>query len=278
MAFGPGGFVVRNWLDDAILSPWVSLTDLPSHAVGTVLRFDRFPGNFFTGSRLVHQWAVRGKKVVDGVECISAWGRASLWNSLSFFGWQTPTFDMTPHFDSESASMIQIRHRVSDWQLLFAADPPVFHNPGPGPYVDRTRIGRVVWNGPQFAVAVSTFLLDGAAQDGFASELNPAIPLAGGEHFRPTTDRFGTADFSEASQVNRQSMQRIVGDSIHVLVQDVRDAGGVVAVEWYGAIVSGPHRGKAPPPWAVSAHGFFHFEAPQALSLSGGGRLLRRLG
>jgi hypothetical protein len=86
-----------------------------------------------------------------------------------------------------------------------------------------------------------------------------------GEHHRPTTDRFGTAAFSNgfdlaqctAGGLPPNSWNLITGDSIRIRVDDLRDAGGITRVEWYGAIVSGPHQGKAPPPWTVGANGFF---------------------
>jgi hypothetical protein len=45
-----GGFVIKNWIDNSIVSPWVSLASTPS-AGGTVLRFRVLGGNFFTTSR-----------------------------------------------------------------------------------------------------------------------------------------------------------------------------------------------------------------------------------
>ena len=106
MAFGPGGYVIRNWLDDIIVSPWVSLASTPT-ASGTPLAFRRFPGNFFNTSRIVQNWSVRGKDA----SCVSGWGHAAQWNSLSFFGWQSLLFDMSPYFEPTSTD-IQIRHRT----------------------------------------------------------------------------------------------------------------------------------------------------------------------
>jgi hypothetical protein len=153
---------------------------------------------------------------------------------------------------------VQIRYRVTDWQWVVGAEPPLLHVPGPGPFLDRVRIGRVLLNAPKIGPGLDT---SEQAQDNFPSELHPEIPLSAGEHFRPTTDRFGTADFSMAREIARYPMHRIVGDSIFVRAEDVRYASGVTTIEWYGAIVSGPHAGKAPAPWSVGSNGFFRVPA-----------------
>jgi hypothetical protein len=97
MAFGPNGYVMRNWLDELTISPWVSLATTPA-AFETVISFRRFPGNFFTTGRIVHNWSVRGRSLVantdtpapgDSIECISSWGHVFSWNSLSAFDWRT---------------------------------------------------------------------------------------------------------------------------------------------------------------------------------------------
>ncbi len=271
MAFAPDAYVVKNWLDDAILSPWVSLASTPA-AVGTVLQFRRFPGNFFTTSRMVQNWSVRGRaNVDDGMggtqECISGWGHAFQWQSLSFFGWLTLTFDMTADFNPTSED-IQIRHRTSDWQWIVGATPPTPFTPGPGPFIDRTRIGRQVLSGPVIDEGIDA---RSQAQDAYPTEIDPTISPGTGEHFRPTTDRFGTTAFSQGSElgINNTSPNLITGDSVWVEVQDVRGAGGITAVDWYGAIVAGPHQGKAPPPHTVGANGFFVVTADSVRAAAG---------
>ncbi len=112
-AYGPGGFVVKNWLDDIIVAPWVSLAATPA-AVGTVLQFRRFGGNFFTNGRIVQNWSVRSRGTAVAPSCISGWGHASQWNSLSSHAWVTYTFDMSSSF-AAAAEELQVRFRTSDW-------------------------------------------------------------------------------------------------------------------------------------------------------------------
>ena len=265
LAFGPNGYVVRSWLDNIIVSPWVSLASTPS-ASGTVLRFRRFPGNFFAGSNIVQSWSVRGRKNVDGQNCVSLWGHASSSNSLNLFAWITITADMTPFFDSGSEA-IQIRHRVVDRQWIAGNSPPNPYRPGPGPYTDDTRIGRTVLTGPVLTEGIDA---RSQAQDCFPTEILPGIPPGAGEHYRPTTDRFGTCAFSQGADLGFGLWSNLItGDSVTVTVQDGRNAGGVTAVEWYGAIVTGPHAGKAPAPYTVGANGFFAVTADSARNFSG---------
>ncbi len=257
-AFGPGGYIIRNWLDDIIESPWVSLASTPT-ASGTVLQFRRFPGNFFARSRIVQNWSVRGKFLAPDLStCLTAWGHAFQWNSLSFFGWLTLTFDMTPFMDTDSEEL-QIRHRTSDWQWIAGSGPPVPFRTGPGPYVDRTRIGRRILTGPVISEGIDA---RSQAQDAF-----PGIDDSGifvGPRFEPTTDRFGTVPFSQGAENSRQT-NLLIGDSISVQVRGVRPGGETVtSVTWSGAIIEGPHTGKAPAPHAVGANGFFTTPAMQA--------------
>ena len=259
--FGPGGFVIRNWLDDIIESPWVSLASTPA-ATNTILQFRRFPGNFFNQSRIVQNWSVRGRfEGPDLSTCLTAWGHATSWNSLSFFAWQTLTFDMTSSLPKDSEE-IQIRHRTSDWQWITGIAPPEPFRPGPGPYIDRTRIGRRTLTGPIINEGIDA---RSQAQDGFAGVDEPLI--SPGPRFEPTTDRFGTVPFSLASDlgINKSSRNLLIGDSIGVQVRGVRQGGQTVtSVTWSGAIVSGPHVGKAPAPHAVGANGLFTFVASRA--------------
>ena len=94
MGFAPGGYVVRNWLDDVVMSPWVSLAS-SSAASGTVLTYRLFPGNFFGLSRIVLNWSVRGRR-----ESCGRWGHAAQWNSLSLFTWRSLVLDVSPLFRS----------------------------------------------------------------------------------------------------------------------------------------------------------------------------------
>jgi hypothetical protein len=273
MGFGPEGLVVRNWLDTSIVSPWVSLTTT-SQASGTIIQFRRFPGNLFQSSRIHANWSVRGVRRIedtetqapgDSVDCVSAWGHFDAWDTLDFFGWITITDDMSAAFDPGSSS-IQIRHRVQDRQLQ-GADPPDPFVPGPGPYTDRTRIGHIVLQGPVLDPGLDT---RSQAQDAFPTEINTGIPPDTGEHYRPAADRFGSAAFSAGvDKIAASGLNLSSGDSVTVQVTDVRGAGGIASVEWHGAIVSGPHQGKAPPPWSVGTNGFFTVLASQARNAAG---------
>jgi len=264
VAFGPGGYVIRNWLDNSIVSPWVSLVGT-GNATGTVIQYRRFPGNFFAHSRIVQNWSVRGRKVVGSETCVSGWGHATQWNSLTDFQWtMTFPFDMSPFFDPASSD-IQIRIRTSDWQWIMGAAPPSPFIPGPGPYIDRVRIGRRILTGPVIHEGIDARF---QAQDCFPTEIHPGYPPSTGEHHRPTTDRFGTCALSMA-QLLQRTFNIITGDSITVGVFDNRGAGGVTAIDWYATITAGPHAGKAPAPWSVGSNGFFAVPADSMLALPG---------
>lgn len=266
MSFAPNGYVIRNWLDDIVVGPWVSLSTTPT-ASGTVLNFRRFPGNFFSTGRIVQNWSVRGKGTIGGQPCVTGWGHASSWNSLSFFGWQSLLFDMAPYFDP-TAEQIQVRHRTSDWQWIAQAAPPSPFVPGPGPYTDRTRVGRRVLSGPVINEGIDS---RSQGQDCFPTEISPIVTAAG-EHYRPTTDRFGTCAFSEGTElgINKRSPNLITGDSVNVNVQGIRVGGETVtSISFYGAIIAGPHAGKAPAPWTVGGNGFFSFPADSVRSAAG---------
>jgi hypothetical protein len=267
MGFAPGGFVVKNWLDNAILSPWVSLADTPN-ASGTVLQLRRFPGNVFSQSLIAANYSVRGRETVGASQCPSDWGHTLEWNSLDVFTWLTFTWDLSPDFEATSEE-IQVRHRITDWQWLVpGTGPPSIFVPGPGPFVDRIRIGRIVLSGPVLNEGIDARY---QAQDCFATEIHPGITPGTGEHFRPLSDRLGSAAFSQGTElgINQRSPNLITGDSVTVEVQDVRGLGGIASVEWYGAIVSGPHVGKAPPPHTVGPSGFFVVTADSARTSSG---------
>ncbi|HZM16218.1 MAG TPA: hypothetical protein VFE28_09465 [Candidatus Krumholzibacteria bacterium] len=262
MAFGPRGYVIRNWLDDIIVSPWVNLTSTRA-ATNTVLQFRRFPGNWFSNSRIVQSWAVRSRSPSQEPQCPSLWEPRFRWNSLSAFHWRTLTFDMTPYFDPD-AEEIQIRYRTSDWQLIVGAF--LLHAfPGPGPYVDRTRIGRIALPGPMISEGTDA---RSQAQDCFPTEVHPEIPLAAGEHHRPSTDRFGTCAFSQGADLAHRTPHLVTGDSVHVSAHDLRGL-GVIAIEMHAAIVRGPHAGKAPAPWTAGSNGFFVVAADSSRDSNG---------
>jgi hypothetical protein len=275
MAFGPGSAVIRNWLDDIYVSPWVDLTGTPT-TQGTVLQFRRFAGNRFAQGPIVQGWRVRAKvrqnntdttAPGDSIDCISPWGHASQFNSLTNFQWLTNIFDATTNFDP-TATEIQFSFRNGDWQFIAGVGPPATLNPGPGPYVDRVAIGRRVLTGPVFNIGIDTRT---QAQDCFPTVLNAITP---GEHHSPAaTDIFGTCAFSEGTELGINtpgSPNLITGDSIVCdNIVDARGLGGVNLVKWYAAIVSGPHAGKAPAPYTVGGNGFFEVQPDSSRNSSG---------
>jgi hypothetical protein len=279
MAFGPGSAVIRNWLDDIYVSPWVSLASTPS-ATGTVLSFRRFPGNLFAQGRIVQGWRVRAKlrtnntdttTLGDSIDCVSIWGHSQQFNSLDPFVWGTSFFDMTTNF-SPLGKEIQVSFRNADWQHLTGIGPPATLNTGPGPFVDRVRIGRRVLTGPVFNVGIDTRT---QAQDCFPTVVNGIVP---GEHHSPDGNNiFGTCAFSYGTELGINSPGSpsiITGDSIKIdNIVDARGAGGVNLIKWYGAITSGPHTGKAPAPYTVSG-GFFEVQ-PDSCRLAGTGAALQ---
>jgi hypothetical protein len=209
----------------------------------------------------VANWSVRGKVDVDGVECSTPWGHAGSWNSLSFFRWMTITGDMTPYFDA-GATEIQIRHRVTDWRWMVGVGwiEPIFT--GPGPYMDRTRIGRIPITGPVLSQGEDA---RSQAQDAYPTEIDPRVTPGTGEHHRPTVDRFGMVAFSRGGDLGLSGSPNVItGDSITIQVVDARAAGGITSVDLHAAIVQGPHAGKAPPPWSAGSNGFFVVPADSA--------------
>ena len=200
----------------------------------------------------------------DSVECVSSWAQSSIFSALSTFSWVTSTFDATPLIAS-SAREIQFSFRTTDWDWIAGGIPPLITNPGPGPYLDRIRIGRrVLEPGPVFDIGLDSRF---QAQDRFASVPLPVTP---GEYFTPSSDRFGTCDFSQGEDKGFFSSPHVLaGDSVTTNVIDARMAGGITAVKWYGTIVAGPHAGKAPPPYAVGGNGFFEVSADSARDANG---------
>jgi hypothetical protein len=266
MAFGPFGIVLRNWLDDVLVSPWVSLSTAQG-AAATLLSYRRFPGNTYSKSKIALNWRVRSRVRVDNtdtsapgdsLDAVTAWAHTLQWSLMNGFKWGTAIADLTSYVPA-GAREIQVSFRVSDWQLIGKDPPPATLDPGPGPYLDRVRIGRRSIAGPSITPPV--FI--GVALDGFASYRN-TIPH--GENFSPSTDRFGTSDFAN-STVSLSGDPTITGlywpntgDSIAVRVLDPANS-HLIGVSLYVAIVSGPHRGKAPPPWSVGTNGFFFVPA-----------------
>ncbi len=270
MAFGPGQAVIHNWLDDIIVSPWVSLAATPG-ATATILSFRRLAANPFGTGAIVQGWRVRAKTkrdntdtpaAGDSVDCIGLWGHANQFNSLGSFQWLTSLFNMTTNF-TPAAREIQLSFRTVDWNvpsLFVQGHAPSPLNTGPGPYVDRIRIGRRVLTGPAIDVGSDTRT---QAQDAFSTAQNSIVP---GQHFSPDgANRFGTCAFSAAADLGNTTSRLITGDSIYLNgVVDARGAGGVATVVFYGAIVAGPHAGKSPAPFTVGGNGFFAVAADSA--------------
>jgi hypothetical protein len=220
-------------------------------------------------SRIQSNWRVRGKVRVDNtdttasgdsIDCITPWSSFEEYNSLSHFGWMTQIQSLTVEFPGNSTEL-QVSFRVTDRQLIGVPAPATF-NPGPGPYVDRVRIGRRVISGPAFSGGPG---LRSQAQDCFPTALNAISP---GEHYSPTTDRFGTCAFTCADDQGTGT-QLVTGDSITVRVVDSRLAGGITSVRFYGAVTAGPHAGKAPAPYTVGANGFFEVTPDSARNANG---------
>jgi hypothetical protein len=272
MAFGPNSYVVKNWLDETQIGPWVSLSSTPT-AIATIVQFNRFPGNFFSTARGVQNWSIRGKVKVantdtpapgDSIACVSGWGHSSSWNSLSTFNWQNLSWDATSYFSANSTD-IQIRFRESDWQWIAGASPPNPFIPCPGPYWDRARLGRQVLNGPVINEGIDArYQGQDAAPNDPAIEAGPTYAQAAGG------DIFGTTAFSMANDGggNAASANLIVGDSITVDVKDIL-GNGSITVDVYATIVSGPHAGKAPAPYTVGGNGFFVIAADSARTSAG---------
>lgn len=265
MSFGPGGAVVRSGIDDVLLSPWVSLPSSPTDRATTLsLRF--FPGNYLTRSNIVLGWSVRSKVRVpaDSLDTVTSWAHEHRWEALGRFAWITSIADMTPFVDPR-ANEIQVGLRVADWSQIAGEPEPTSPPYGPGPYVDRVRIGRRPVTGPIIHEGIDS---RSQAQDAFATVQNTVAP---GQHFSPSADRYGTCAFSRSGDlgINGTSQTVVTGDSIHVYVVDARDAGGITSVNLYGAIVAGPHVGKAPAPYVVAGNGFFSVLADSCRSTTG---------
>jgi FlgD Ig-like domain len=252
MAFGPGGAVVHNWLDNTIVSPWISVGSSPLG--GFVVRFREFPGSRWMEGMIARSWSVRGRyhSYTDTLEsCVTNWNGdrddnpcGTTWYPLDTFTWVTREADLTT-FMSPKWEAFQVRLRVADWQALFGAAGPNNANPGPGPYIDDVRIGRipagpVIYYGPDARYQ---------AQDCFPTVQNSIAP---GEHFSPTTDIFGTCAFSGSADLGGSKTENIVTrDSIVIAVIDrsnlPESEPGITHVDFYYQVVAGPHTGKQVP-------------------------------
>jgi hypothetical protein len=177
----------------------------------------------------------------------STGGAASTWGT---------SFALSTQYVATGAREIQLRWRLSDWQYIQGDLPPNPYRTGPGPFIDRIRIGRLVLRGPVIDEGIDN---RSQSQDCFAT-----VPFATGpntgEHFAPSTDRFGACAFSESTDltIGKIGPNIVAGDSISVRVTNGRGAGfSITSVKLYGMITSGPHVGKAPAPWTVTGNGFF---------------------
>lgn len=238
MAFGPGGVVVQWALDDMILSPWIPMSQLSGGR--PVLSFREFPGNWFDRGRIARSWSIRGR--YNNQTCTTRWSdeyagfRNGPWQALNEFQWVTRVFDMAPLVNSEWEEF-QLRLRVADVRALFGdLPPPNPSNPGPGPYIDRVRIGRLP-AGPFIDIGPDTRF---QAQDAFPTVRNAIGP---GEHYSPSTNIWGTCAFSMAQDLGSGTSPNIItGDSI---VARVGSYGGVLTkVSFLYRIMEGPHMGK----------------------------------
>ncbi len=267
MAFGPGQAIVHNWIDDIVVSPWVALGPT---AKATVFSLRRFGGNIFTNGYIVQGHHLRSLRRVDNtdspqpgdsIDCVSTWARMSSFNTLGTFAWTNKFDDLAQYYDP-SATQIQVAFRIADGQALFGYPPPTTLNPGPGPYIDRVRLGRLGLPGPGMGAVDPSY----QAQDAFPTALaaSPSVYLPDG------SNRFGACAFSGSRLVGSCCGNRPVpGDSIIVYASDSNGT-GMAGVRFYGAIVSGPHAGKAPPPYSVSQSGFFTVDAAKVGAFNSG--------
>jgi hypothetical protein len=253
----------------------VSFASTPT-ATYTLLTFRYFPGNNSADGEIRLNYSVRVKLRVDNtdspapgdsIDCMSPWGHVSQWFNLSSFTWGTSIQNMTS-FMPTGGTEAQVRFRVADWQLESVQNrpPPPTLNPGPGPYLDRVRIGRRVLSGPVINEGIDSRT---QAQDAFPTVQNTISP---GQHFSPDGDnRFGTCAFSMGADlgIGTTSTRLITGDSIFLeLVVDSRGVGGIASVRFYGAIVAGPHTGKVPGPYATVG-GCFEVSAVNSRNVNG---------
>lgn len=243
MAFAPGSAVLRLGMDEAIVSPWISLAELSGGR--PVLSFREFPGNVFEKGRIARSWSVRGR--YNSGTCVTRWSdeangsRNGPWQELDTFQWVDRVYDMGPVVNPDWDE-VQVRIRVADLKALLGEAIPdltASPNPGPGPFIDRVRIGRVP-AGPFIDIGPDNRY---QAQDAFPTQPATGIPLSAGEHFEPSTDIFGTCAFSMATDINGGEGTRVItGDSI---VARIGSYGGeITKVSFVYRIVKGLHVGK----------------------------------
>jgi len=254
MAFGPGMAIIRLGLDDALMSPWIPTAFLSGGR--PLLSYTEFPGNRFDLGRIARGISVRGR--FGAGNCTTRWSdefsslRNGPWETLDDFRWVTRVADIGSFVDPEWDA-VQVRLRVTDLDALLGGFPPLqSNNPGPGPFIDRIRLGRVP-PGP-FIDAGPDMRFQ--AQDAFPTEPDPT-QVGAGERYRPATQNFvfGTCAFSMAADIASGSdgTSPVPGDSIVVRVGCY--AGQVTRVSFVYRIVSGPHRGKRVLPDAIEYPG-----------------------
>lgn len=235
MAFGPGAAIVRNWLDGTLVSPWVQLN---GQQPPNILSFRLLPGQKWDYGRIVLGLSIRGKKG----SCVTSWSdetRNYAWEGLDGFGWVTRIYE--PPFVDPGWTEMQVRFRVSDWQYIFDGPPPSTVNTGPGPYVDRVRLGKiprdlVFYVGPDTRYqAQDAFPEDGTLTSAckFSMAQDIGIPEVPGAPGTPNV---------------------VKGDSVTATCIAYNGV-GVAAAALYYKIVSGPHADSADvhilPPGAV---------------------------
>jgi hypothetical protein len=234
MQFGPGAAVLRSGLDESIISPWISLSSLSGGS--PIVTFREFPGNLFAKSRIARSVSVRGR--YNGGACITRWSdevssaRNGPWESLDGFQWTTRVASLSAA-TNPTWEQVQLRIRVADLGMLFGdVPPPSSIDPGPGPYLDRVRVG-FLFPGPFIDIGPDTRF---QAQDAF-----PTQPTEG--HYTPSNNIFGTCAFSMATDIRSGFGDRVVvGDSIVARVGSY--GGNITKVAFIYRIVRGPHIGK----------------------------------
>lgn len=183
MAFGPSATVVQNWLDNVLESPWISLASTPSSR-GTVLSFRTFPGQRFSESKIIQGWKVRAKRRVDNtdtpapgdlIDCLTPWKLVGgTYYALDSWNWQTQVLGMSALIPTDAIE-IQVQARVTDAQYIAGEPAPSRLNPGPGPFLDRIRIGRGIGIGKASGASIGPVLV---AWTGARSQAQDAFPLS----------------------------------------------------------------------------------------------------
>jgi hypothetical protein len=98
LAFGPNSYVLKNWLDDIVISPWVTM---PNQTPGTtVATFREFGGNRWPHSKIARAINIRGRDV-NG--CVGRWSNVDgnylnvieSYEELDSFEWRKYYGDLT---------------------------------------------------------------------------------------------------------------------------------------------------------------------------------------